>query len=828
MQTSPPSVGNSVILNPLTFNVNNIAYTTGFINLKSVEPSLGIPTGYTFTDPGCAYYFPVFGNSNSYFDSRKFTGDDSLVLKNHNLGINNPNPVYNVDIGGTLGALSGNILNLYVSNLYGNSSLTFDYASGVNFNCDVFFNKNLYVQNITAQYLSTYGLFAYNLTYKNKIINVYQLNSANVASDATINGNLTASNIVVLDSLKTSSITAVNANFNYLSANKILINQNLNADTIYANKIYGKVDIDQSSALTYNNNNQLSFIANKNYYFAIRPSDSYSTDDINVARTTTSPSDNGQYEDSVVYRPYFKNLQAVIDYVYTNGIFGNNLVIYLDEDVIAGEDKTNDYTPDQSGQYSGCTFTGNTSSAFFSTEYIQAYQPDLYNSGIRGGDFIWNRDNKSDINGNFNYVNLYPLKFNNITIQARYEIGTSIYNPPHLYYSTHRAYDKEPKKITFRTYVCSNSAIPFGSFANTNASTWTKVFTKSYVYGRQVQFNHLPQTNLYITNICFEFDSNSPESTALVFNNGTTSIANTTIALLGTGVYSYGAINITTESAFVFICGGYLLDPFFLTSATWGKWNDYGFDTGFYYPGYGVALVGNPNTATRPTIINKTEADPFVGFFNLEDGGKLSILDYGTNGRRYGNHSFLLNSLILDGNFYVNSFFTIGNKSDVITEGMMFKTNTFNINSAYIIYNNIKVNDLFTIQISEYALNFKYINFTGCFASFRPSSQRFTYWTFYKDTASPGDYYNTYLNIYNKYVDPYYTFNIKTNTIDLTNAVNSLGHVNYLANGIFNNNGVIKEYVGISDILDFQSLWTFPSPTGNNSSLLNFYLPSIR
>ena len=596
MQTSPPSVGNRVRLNPLDYTVNSVAYNSGYIDLASVEPSLGLPTGYTFTELNSAYYFPIFGISNSYLTSRKFTGVESLVFKNKNLGINNPNPTFNVDVSGSIRAINAQVDTLQVDNLIGNDSLTVVYPNGVFFNTPAVFNYTTTIDNLTAESVTTSNLNADNLIYNNTLTEVYNLVSSEISNDLNIHANLTANNIFANNSISSVNINSINSNFNTLSVgNSAIIQHNLSVtNNVYANHVYGKIAIDDSSQLFYNQNNQLSISKIKDYYFAIRPSDSYSTDDINIARSLSGPMDDGSIEESYVLKPYFKNVQAVIDYVYTNGIYGNNLVIWLDEDIIAGENKANRYTQDNSGNYAGCTVTGNLSAAFYSTEYLQNNLTALYNAGLRGGDYIWTKDTNSLINGKFYYIELYPINFNNITIQGRYEIGSTINQNSLKYYSTWRPFTYAPRKITFRTYVCSDITTPFRNF-NTDLGSWSNVYTKTPIQGRQVQFNQSQSTNLTLNNLCFEFDTNSMDSTGLVFYNGNNTIQNITVALQGPGIYSYGAINVESEYANVVICGTPLLDPYYLGTdiygnTVWNTWNNYGYSDPNYFPGYGLIV----------------------------------------------------------------------------------------------------------------------------------------------------------------------------------------------------------------------------------------------
>jgi hypothetical protein len=838
MSTSPPSVGNRYRLNPLDYNVNSTAYNTGYIEIGAVEPSLGLPTGYSLFESNSSYYFPVFGIANSYLNSRKFSGNDSLIIRNKKLGINNPNPTYNVDISGNLRASDAYITNLNASNLYGNDTLVVNYAKGVSFNSDVYFNATTYTNKLTANNITTFSLNAGIFNYITKNVSTYILNSLYATNDVSITANLTANNVYSSNKLTTQNLSSNNSFIGQVSSTKITVNNDVNVkNDIYANNFYGKIAIDESSPLYYNNQNQLSVSTNKNYYFVIRPSDSYSTDDINIARTINGPTD-GVSTDSNTLKPYFKNIQPVIDYIYTNGIFGNNLTIWVDEDIVAGENKANAWTSDSSGSYSGCSYTGNISSAFYSSEYLQAVYPDLYYSGIKGGDFIWPKNNSADISGEYFYINLYPLKFNNINIQGRYELGTYVNNDLTKYYSTWRPFNFAPRKITCRTYICSNSAVPFNNFYGTDYNTWTDVYTKSSVIGRPIQFNQSQLVNLSINNLCFEIYTNSIDSSGLVFYNGNNNLSNITVALLGNGIYTYGALNVESELATINICGNNLLDPYYLTTNIYGNknWNTwstgYGFNDPNYYPGYGLAIVGNPADQTG-TIVNYTEAQPYTGLINVRDGGKLTLIDYSAASREIGHYSLIQSSIILDGNFYANCLFNLDNRSSVSLQQNLFKTTGFGLSSKYIIYNNKNTNASYQIEISNYNLNFKYLNFNGSFASFTPISNIFASWSFRLQDSVQGTNYNTYLNVYNNVYDSYYTFfdTHAPSYISLTNSVNSLGHINFLQNSNFNTNDKIY-YTSIYGIKNFNEygIFNLNSPTNqtNTNYTLNFYTQSTR
>jgi hypothetical protein len=836
MSSSPPSVGNRVKLDPLSFTINNVAYNSGYIELATVEPSLGLPNGFTNTQIGSSYYFPVFGIADSYLNSRRFTGNDSLVFKNKNLGINNPDPTYNVDVSGTIRANVGFFEAVNVNSIVGSETLTFQAQNGIRFQTPVYFDDVVYFKDIISDNVTASQINANILEYQNTLVQVYNLASADISTNLNISANLTASNIFANNSLLANNVQAVNSNFDSLQLNNAIVQNDVNViNDVYANRLYGKVQIDDSSQLFYNANNELSVSKIKDYYFVIRPSDSYSTDNINIARTLDGPKDDGTIEDNNILKPFFKNVQAVIDYIYTNGIYGNNLYIWIDEDITAGEDRPNEFTPDRSGQYSGCTVTGNISATFLSNEYLINNLPAFYeNAGLRGGDYIWAKNNNADLTGTFYYIELYSINFNNIVIQGRYEIGTFTNNNGLKQYTTWKPFNYPVRTILFRTYICTDPSIPFGSFDNTGGNTWTEVNTRTKVEGRQVQFNQSQPVNLTLRNLYFAFETNCVDSTGLVFYDGTSNIQNVTVALKGYGVYPYGALSIESEYANVNICGTPLLDPYFVNynsigQSAWNQWSSYGFDNPNYFPGYGLAIVGNPFPGIYGTIINYNEPNPYSGFINIRNGGQLRIQDDSVTSRTFGFYSYIQNSIILDGSFTANTLFNLDNKASLRIQQNMFKTSDFRLSPNFVLYNNKTNTDSFKISLSSGLNNFKYINFNGSFATFQPNSDNtVTNWTFKTEDAIQGPAYNTFLTIDNERSDPFYLINSNLSpfSVTLNNSINSIGRINFMGTSLFNTNNIIY-YVGLAGIRNYNEpgLFNLNSPTlesGTNNYILNF------
>jgi hypothetical protein len=838
MQTNPPSVGNNVKLNPLAPAVNSVAYKNGFINLKGVEPSLGIPTGYTVTQANSAYYFSLFAVATSYADSRKFSGNDNLVFVNKNLGYNNLNPTYNIDISGNFHALSAYIENLSaavivpaanINNLY------FNYSSGVFFNTDFYSNRNTIANSITADSIFTNNLSANNYI-QTTIYTIYQLTGAYVDQDIIINGNLTANNVFSKNNLFTTYLSANSAFFNSLTSSNLTIYDNLSVqNNISAKNIFGKINIDPFSQLYYNDSNQLSIATNEDYFLAVRPSDPYSTDNVNVPRTLNGDwfSNNGyNKEDQNVLKPYFKNIQAAFDYIYNNNIIGNNLTIYVDENIVAGENKANLFTPDDSGKYAGCTVTGNLSAGFFSTEWLGSRYPSLTAAGVLGGDFIWAKNNTYDAFGTFSYLNVQELQFSKVILQSRYDLGKQVMISNTSYYSpSARKFTDAPLNISFRTYICSDPTLSYGQFGTlaNMVSTWTSNRTKASIQGRQVSFNH--NTELEIKNLCFEFNTNANDSTGLVFYDGRTKGSNLTVALLGNGVYTYGALYLNSQNSYYQACGETLGDFSVFNNNNWGNYvslNGYNFNTPNIYPGYGLAIVGNYDL-NKPTIISYGVNGAYTGFINSYNGSNFDITDYNVN-RTIGRLSYIQSSLILDGSFNAYCLYQLGDNSRIQGSENIFKTDNFTLTSLNLNPNNqASYNPNYTLSLFDNPnnrFNFRYCNFSGNFSSLAINYYGYGNWAFAPQDNVSQSNYNSYLNVYNNNTsDIFYSF--KPTYIDITNSVLSVGHINYINPTNYNSTNTMQ-YVGVKNLVNYTQYFNLKSPFSGLDFTLNFYSKSIR
>jgi hypothetical protein len=106
MAQQPTTVGDQYFLKSLSDpNINTNAYVNGFIDIHSVEPSLGLPSINTYTVPNHVYYFPAITIDSFYRNSRKFTNyNNTLTLNNNSIGIGTASPNEKLTIVGNISA----------------------------------------------------------------------------------------------------------------------------------------------------------------------------------------------------------------------------------------------------------------------------------------------------------------------------------------------------------------------------------------------------------------------------------------------------------------------------------------------------------------------------------------------------------------------------------------------------------------------------------------------------------------------------------------------------------------------------------------------------
>jgi hypothetical protein len=127
MSQQPTSVGDNFKLKELSdLSININAYYNGFINIDSVEPSLGLPSANTFTSPNSTYYFPVITSNPFYRNSRKFTNNGNLlVVSGNKIGIGTSSPNSKLTVVGDISARNGRLYadDLPYTMVFSNSSI---------------------------------------------------------------------------------------------------------------------------------------------------------------------------------------------------------------------------------------------------------------------------------------------------------------------------------------------------------------------------------------------------------------------------------------------------------------------------------------------------------------------------------------------------------------------------------------------------------------------------------------------------------------------------------------------------------------------------------
>jgi hypothetical protein len=520
--------------------------------------------------------------------------------------------------------------------------------------------------------------------------------------------------------------------------------------SLSANHLYGKLSIDTNVGFNYQGD-LLSVSLSGNYFFGIKPSDSYSTDNINTKRTLVGSWDNNHKEILPVCKPYFKNIQQVMTYAQNNGLYGENLNILVYDDI--HPDNTN-----SDGTYSniGCSYYGNLTGAYFATNQLP---PALTAANIFGGDFLWNASNTADINGAFYHLSIGSLKFTNVNLVGMYEIGTKVNPTQQKEYTYKKPFNYSPRKITFRTHISTNKNLTFGDFGQ--PSDWNNCKLDTPVYGRQFATDGR-YTDINLQNLCFEFDTNANDSTGLIFYSGKVYLSNITVACLGYSQYAYGAIQAWPRSK-VYVCGVNQIDPYALTSTlNYKKWTTLKGATGpDYFPGYGLSIIGNPVSRGVPTWYSNQ--------FLWANRGDITFMDFNVN-RQIGRSSYLNSCIILDNIFSSPVFYRLQDHSKIYSNNYIFRTSNFVLSSLeYGQTNGIRYFN------SNNNQDFYYTFFNESFSTFVPHFFPIVSWTF-KDTDSlqyfPYSYNSNQFTVDFGSHNLNYVIDATTKTIDLSGMVN--------------------------------------------------------
>jgi hypothetical protein len=877
MDSKPTPISGLIKLTKLSYLANNKSRNAGFVSLETAEPSLGLPSGRTLTQAGTGYYFPVFAISDDYSISRQYTGNDTLTFKNRNVGYNTVNPIFNFDINGSLRATNANIVTLstaVLSPITPGGSLSLNYTGGVQISSTLNVLGNVITPNISASTITTNRIVAASAFFVNTYLTVFTLTGADIfvpgvnAGDVTTTGNVTATNVFAASSVRANTLSASRLITNSLTANTLTVLNNLSVgQDLFATQVYGRLDLDPTSALYYNSNNRLSYTGSLNYEFAVYPGEPNSTDDPNEARTSGGAVSAEKISGGAL-KPFFKTITGALNYAKVNGLFGNALIIRVYGDIVEGENRPNTLTTltDDSGKYSGLTTrTGNLTSAFYSSEWLQANRPALYNAGIRGGEFIWSLDEEAPY-GEVQHINVENLDFPNIFISGRQNIGnfnnrkdntglialndatTPFYTyngiPVENYDWDRNVFNIPPTSVAFRVYVCSNSTLKFGQFTNNPADWQTVKTTQNVVYRPFYSSN---SARLHLFNICFEIDSSALYTSCLDIERGEMYAANVTLAALGNTLYHKGLIHL--ESAATVYTGWNIMqiDPFYLfyfNAATW-PWPTRSingsptFANPYTYPAYGFAFVGNPKGKSPTNISNGINTD--TGFINSVDGANFRARDYG-GGRQVGRYSQLPASILLDGSFNGSCFCRVQNGSYLMLGDQLYKTQNFGLSTQNITFNDIGATPSYLLQYytendPQLKYNFEYIKYISSFSTIYLLRDGTQLWGFNPDesAAKPSYENNTFISIDNGADDTKYRF-LQNGTVDLSASLASFGQYNnLLGHNDVGTSVISNRYLGeIASLDDLQlfdttDIYKISSPLSfGNFYTLNFYTSSLR
>ena len=718
MFSSPPLISGLIKLTPIGRLKQGIVNEFGFIDLRSVEPSLGLPSGSTNTLPNSAYFFPVISVGKSYKDTRKFTGFDTLIIRDRKLGFNNRLPTFSVDISGSLRATSSVFNDLstprisQVSNT--NTNLVINTPNTVIISNNLNVGGNTFAPNITANSVVASGLTAQNKFEENTIVTVYTLTAAEIGGNFNVAGTLSADYIDVKNNLLARTLTASNVFTERLTAVNLTVRNNaqIEGDLTVTGKIFGEINLDPTTALRYNTDKQLQYRGNINYTFAVCPTDQYATDSLTQDRSST-----GLYDTNVIdtrsvdgaLRPFFKTLQGVFDYVQNSGIFGQVLRIHILGPHIYGEQRTPGSEGADGGNYSSLSFkTGNLNSAFYSSEWLFNNQRALYDAGIRGGEFIWSSDG-SPIAGEVAQFTLPNINFRNLQIFGYYNIGnTGRYAPdagnayalvdrnsnepfaqkdgsnqPKQLWVFGKPYNHPPPTITHRVYVCSDPTKSFGQFSGTNAQTWTENNTSYGLTFKPVYIDTSPSLFMDFRDLSFEFISNTTYTEGFHVETGTIWAYGLSIACQGESIYTRGAVWFNSASSKITFPGDDNIgevDPEFYfawnrSSLTDGFWplvsyrnsshleggDSAPFPRRAIFPRHALALIGNPSNK-KPTIVWNID-NPNTGLINLKEGCEWRNVNYGTGSRKLGYLNQNDTQIILAGKWNAPSIFYFENNA---------------------------------------------------------------------------------------------------------------------------------------------------------------------
>jgi hypothetical protein len=771
---------------------------------------------WSSTNPNSAYYFIMAADeNNSYENSKRFTGSDTLFLSGKNLSYKTKNPKFNFDVTGDFHSLSA-YFNTLSTNTFSGSSTTFKDFEKIEFNQEVIGNKKWYIDNLSADKLFVTSICSTSTLQID--ISVPSICANNVFSsiswNVTAGGYVSAYNITLKGNAITPFTSSRNTFIKNLTSNYFLINNNLTSlSTLSSQYIHGQIEFDPLY-FYYNDDKLLTTRLSSVYFLGIKPSDSFSTDNISLVRSITGSWDgsNGTViETYPVLKPYFKNIKQAFDYVHNQNLYGEELNILIYDDI-----SQNNINTDSTISNSGCEFSGNINARYVTNSDLPNF---LKNAGFDEGDYIWCQNNNSETTGKIQYWNVDRLNFANLNIHGMYNIGSSVNFDGRKMYTVKKPFNEKPRKIKFRTYVTSNTGLTVGNFgASVNDWKLMNYDPNGTISYRPVRFDN-DEMDVNIHNLCFEFDTNANDASCLYFKSGRSYLSNITVAALGTANYAYGSILAWPQST-VYVCGETQIDPYLLTPVRWDSlWKTLnGAENQSYFPGYGLAIVGNPTTQSTPTF--------FSNAFIQAWKSRIYFMDFQVN-RRIGRYAYHNSSIILDGKFSSNAFYELKDHAKIYVNNYIFKTSNFylsNLNCSF--FSNLTYPYINSFSANNKD-NFYYVNFKESFSTLIPHYFDINEWKF-KDSEElvriPIDSTTHFTAKLINTENPNYIFDTTTKTIDLSAMVYSNYQKNSLIEAMpMNNNRYLYEYKDPNNLSNFNinGLYNLPSPVSSPTVYYN-------
>jgi hypothetical protein len=456
----------------------------------------------------------------------------------------------------------------------------------------------------------------------NNSITSEKISNNSITSEKISNNSITTSKI--LDSAITTEKIANNSITTSKIANGSITLEKLNDNVVDVNKGLEKtgsgisVKIASGGGIQFNASGELKLIppAESSTVVVVRPSADGATDAF-VGRNAQ----NGEL------KPYFKTLIVAANWARQN--LTGNVTIFVDEDTIEGS----------GGQANSWGLADYNSIAVYITQAKIDTITCLKGKGFKEGIYVWAKDTSKPLFGQLYWNNglSNSTKASTTYIRPRYFRGGGIW-------SDDRRFTEAPRAINYNVYISNNKSLI--APANSDTANDTHFGSDSNVWSNFTGVENVNVKNFYLRsamlmegskmelrNLNFIQRFNGPDVTSLwIANSSQVWVYNVTVSSLGSANYNYPLVWCGDGSE-LRIHGTVTLASDEPSTRR--------------YPGYGLAIVGN-----KPSSINKNLATKAHSIIRSENGGWIRQWDWDPNQR---NQSLLTASIILDGDFVINS-----------------------------------------------------------------------------------------------------------------------------------------------------------------------------